>query len=162
MAYTAYLTVTGKTQGQIKGAVTQKGRENTILVHSFDVEVSVPFDPASGQATGKRQHQPIVILKDVDLASPRLWSALVTNESLVTCVLDFWVPAATPAGTDTKVYTVSLTNALITSIHEFMADDEPPADTDQPMQEEVAFTYQKIQWTWTDGGITATDDWLAT
>ncbi len=25
--------------------------------------------------------------------------------------------------------------------------------------EEVAFTYQKIEWTWMDGGITAMDDW---
>ena len=24
---------------------------------------------------------------------------------------------------------------------------------------EIAFTYQKIEWTWTDGGITAGDDW---
>jgi type VI secretion system secreted protein Hcp len=25
--------------------------------------------------------------------------------------------------------------------------------------EEVSFTYQKIQWIWTEGGITAQDDW---
>jgi hypothetical protein len=24
-----------------------------------------------------------------------------------------------------------------------------------------AFAYQKIEWVWTDGGITADDDWLA-
>ena len=27
--------------------------------------------------------------------------------------------------------------------------------------EEIAFTYQKITWTWKDGGITADDDWEA-
>jgi type VI secretion system secreted protein Hcp len=27
--------------------------------------------------------------------------------------------------------------------------------------EEVAFTYQKIEWTWNDGGIMAMDDWEA-
>jgi type VI secretion system secreted protein Hcp len=27
--------------------------------------------------------------------------------------------------------------------------------------EEISFTYQKIEWTWTDGGITADDDWEA-
>ena len=26
---------------------------------------------------------------------------------------------------------------------------------------EIAFTYQKIEWTWNDGGIMATDDWEA-
>jgi len=25
--------------------------------------------------------------------------------------------------------------------------------------EEIAFTYRKIEWTWVDGGIMATDDW---
>ena len=27
--------------------------------------------------------------------------------------------------------------------------------------EEIAFTYQKIEWTWNDGGLTAMDDWEA-
>jgi type VI secretion system secreted protein Hcp len=27
--------------------------------------------------------------------------------------------------------------------------------------EEWSFTYQKIEWTWLDGGITASDDWEA-
>ena len=27
--------------------------------------------------------------------------------------------------------------------------------------EEVSLTYQKIEWTWNDGGITAGDDWEA-
>jgi type VI secretion system secreted protein Hcp len=28
-----------------------------------------------------------------------------------------------------------------------------------PLQEEITLTYQKIQWTWNDGGVTASDDW---
>ena len=27
--------------------------------------------------------------------------------------------------------------------------------------EEVSFTYQKIEWTWNDGGLMAGDDWEA-
>jgi type VI secretion system secreted protein Hcp len=27
--------------------------------------------------------------------------------------------------------------------------------------ETISFTYQKIEWTWVDGGITAQDDWEA-
>jgi type VI secretion system secreted protein Hcp len=27
------------------------------------------------------------------------------------------------------------------------------------MLEEITLTYQKIEWTWTDGGVTAEDDW---
>jgi type VI protein secretion system component Hcp len=32
-------------------------------------------------------------------------------------------------------------------------------DADDRPTEEIAFTYQKIEWTWQDGGITAEDDW---
>ena len=28
-----------------------------------------------------------------------------------------------------------------------------------PEYEEVSFTYQKIEWIWTDGGLSTEDDW---
>jgi type VI secretion system secreted protein Hcp len=49
-------------------------------------------------------------------------------------------------------YTIKLTNASIASIR-LLVDDQGN------MTEEVTFTYQKIEWTWVDGGITAQDDW---
>lgn len=157
MASSAYLTLAGKTQGPITGGVTIKGREGSILVHSFENEILSPLDPTTGQPTGKREHEPIVILKEIDKSSPRLWTALVTNEVLTTWVLRFW--ATGPTGVEQEIYTITLTNASIASIREFMDDNLVPADATLPLLEEVTFTYQKIQWTWTDGGITATDDW---
>ncbi|MGA7340575.1 MAG: type VI secretion system tube protein TssD, partial [Terracidiphilus sp.] len=137
--------------------VTQKGREGSILVHAFSNEILSPRDAASGLPTGKRQHKPITILKDVDKASPLLWNALVTNENLITWELKFWTTTA--AGVETQIYTVSLTNASIASMKESMADNEDPAKANLPLQEQISFVYQKIEWTWTDGGITAVDDW---
>ena len=58
-----------------------------------------------------------------------------------------------------EIYTITLTNASISSVREYMVDNLTAADANLPMLEEVTFTYQKIQWTWTDGGITASDDW---
>ena len=162
MPFSAYLTIQGKIQGKISGSVTQKGRKNSILIHSFDNEILSPRDSASGLATGKRQHHPIVILKEIDKSSPRLWTALITNEVLTSWELDIWGPSATAPGTEAKIYTISLTNASIGSIHEFMAEDDLPANLGRPLQEEITFTYQKIKWTWVDGGITATDDWAVT
>ena len=57
------------------------------------------------------------------------------------------------------IYSVSLVNASIASIHEYMDDNQVPAQATLPLQNEITFTYQKIEWTWTDGGITASDDW---
>ena len=158
MAITAYLTLKGQKQGAIQGSVTQKGREGAILVHSFSHEILSPRDSASGLPTGKRQHRPLLILKEIDRSSPLLRSALVNNENLVTFQLAFYAPL--PAtGVERQTYTITLTNANIASIAESMPDNEIAANAGLPLREQVTFTYQKIQWTWTDGGITAMDDW---
>lgn len=70
MALNAYLKLSGKKQGQIKGSVTQKGRENTIMVIAVSHEILSPRDAASGIATGKRMHKPFVITKELDKSSP--------------------------------------------------------------------------------------------
>jgi type VI secretion system secreted protein Hcp len=157
MALNAYLTLKGQKQGAFNGPVTQKGRENSILVHSFSNEILSDRDPTSGLATGKRVHKPILILKEVDKTSPLFWNALVNNETLITWELRFWAPTA--AGVEKQIYTVSLTNAGIASISEFMPDNEDPALASLPLLEEISFAYQKIQWTWTDPAVTASDDW---
>jgi type VI secretion system secreted protein Hcp len=160
MPFNGYLTIAGQKQGAMNGTVTEKGKENSILIHAFSCEVISPRDPATGQATGKAQHEPVTILKDVDKTSPLLWTALVNNETLTTWILRFFSTDAT--GLATQVYTVTLTNASIGSITQSMLDNEDAANTTLPLQEELTFSYQKIQWTWTDGGVTAQDDWLAT
>ncbi len=157
MALNAYLTLKGQKQGAINGPVTQKGRENSIVVHAFSNEIDSPRDPASGLPTGKRMHKPIRILKEVDKASPQLWSALVNNENLTEWRLRFWAPSVN--GIEQQIYTIELTNASIASIREYMEDNAESAKSSLPLFEEITFTYQKIQWTWMQGAITASDDW---
>src|SRR5579862_1987610 len=157
MALNAYLTLKGQKQGDIRGGVTQKGREGSILVHSFSHEIISPRDAVSGLPTGKRQHHPVHILKEIDQSSPLLWTALVNNENLTSWQLKFWAPAVT--GIETEIYTITLTNASIASIHEYMPDNEDPAKAKLPLLEKITFSYQKIEWVWTKGSITAEDDW---
>ena len=40
-----------------------------------------------------------------------------------------------------------------------MANNNIVENAKLPMLEMISFTYQKIEWTWLDGGITATDSW---
>lgn len=162
MALSAYLTLKGQKQGSINGSNTQKGHENTIIVHAFSHEVLSPRDPASGLPTGKRMHKPFVITKDVDKSSPALWNALVNNENITAWTLQCWMPIVTPTpgvGTEKQVYTISLVNANIAGISEVMPDNQDPSKLNLSIREQVTFTYQKITWTWTDGSITASDDW---
>jgi type VI secretion system secreted protein Hcp len=157
MALNAYLRLKGQKTGDIKGSVTQKGREGKIMVIAVSHEIVSPRDPASGLPTGKRMHKPMVITKELDKSTPLLYNVLVNNENLTQWELQFWRPSAT--GAEQQHFTIKLTNANIASITERMPNNKNPELMKYETYEEVAFTYQKIEWTWTDGGITAMDDW---
>jgi len=161
MALNAYLTLQGVKSGDIKGSCTLKGRENQIVVVASHHAVSAPHDAATGQPTGKRQHQPFVITKEVDKATPLLYQALDNGEELSEFALHFWRPGVKTAmgtGGEVQYYTVRLKQARITSI-----SFQQPSTRDLDMQkvaefEEIAFTYQHIEWVWNDGAVTATAD----
>ena len=164
MALNAYLKLKGQKQGEIKGSVTQKGREGKIAVIAVSHEIVSPRDAASGLPTGKRMHKPFVITKELDKSSPLLYNILVNNENVPEWELQFWTPqlkATTGSGVEVQHYTVKLTNANIASIAFRMANNKHPDLMRFAEYEEIAFTYQKIEWTWVDGGIMAMDDWEA-
>jgi type VI secretion system secreted protein Hcp len=164
MALNAYLKAKAAKSGDLKGSVTQKGREGKIMVIAVAHEIVSPRDPASGLPTGKRMHKPFVITKELDKSSPLLYAVLVNNENVPEWELQFWTPqikAASGGGTEVQHYTVKLTNANIASISFRMLNNKNPDLMKYNEYEEVAFTYQKINWTWNDGGISAEDDWEA-
>ena len=139
--------------GSAGGATLTAGGMITVTGQGFDAspyvisgyshQVTSPRDPASGLATGKRQHKPLTITKEIDKATPLLMRAIYTNQTLP-------VVQVSLNGADGKVVaTVKLTNAQVSD------------HLQQGSTETVSFTYQKITWTWVDGGITAEDDWQA-
>jgi type VI secretion system secreted protein Hcp len=159
MALNAYLKLSGKTQGEIKGSVTQAGREDSIMVIAYNHEVVSPRDAASGLPTGKRQHKPLTVTKEIDKSSPLLMNVLTNNEQITKWELRFWQPS--PSGQEVQHYTIELENASIASIRSEMLNNKYAENMNHKEREHVAFCYQKITWTWMDGGITASDDWEA-
>ncbi|MDX6453191.1 MAG: type secretion system secreted protein Hcp [Gaiellaceae bacterium] len=131
-AVSGTVAITGKKQGAF-GPITLSG-----ISH----EIVSPRDAASGLPTGKRQHKPITITKEWGPSTPLLLNALTTNESL-TSVLIGLLRDGKP------IATVKLTNASVSNY------------VSHGLTESWSFTYQKIEWTWVDGGITAQDDWEA-
>jgi type VI secretion system secreted protein Hcp len=123
--------------------ITGQGFDTPSAIIAVSHEVVSPRDPASGLATGKRQHKPLTITKEIDKATPLLMKAIFTNQTLPAVQLSL-----NDASGKTEA-TVKLTNAQV-SDHAQSGDEET-----------VSFTYQKITWTWVDGGITAEDDWEA-
>src|SRR5690349_7262262 len=128
MALNAYLKLKGQKQGDIKGGVTQKGREGMILVHAFNHQITSPRDPASGQATGKRQHGALTITKEIDKSTPLLFNALVNNENLTRCELKCFAPnrTAAAAGVEVNHFNIILTNAVLAGIREVMLNNSIP------------------------------------
>ncbi|HVK69879.1 MAG TPA: Hcp family type VI secretion system effector [Polyangium sp.] len=157
MALNAHLRIVAEKQGAILGSVTQKGREGSIQVIAAMHEIVSPRDPASGRPTGKRVHKPFVVTKVLDRSSPLLYSVLCNNENIKSFELQFYTPDKT--GIEKQHYTVRLENANISSIIFRMPSTRSKIASQLPEREEIAFTYQKIVWTWNEGGISADDDW---
>lgn len=162
MALNAYLKLVGTQQGEIRGGVIQKGREGRVMVIAVDHEIISPRDAASGLATGRRNHRPLVITKELDQSSPLLWKALASNEEFSSFELQFFKPqktTATSTGVEVQNYTIKLTRACIAGIHFAMPNNKNPELLRYAEFEEVSFSYQKIEWIWTAGAITASDSW---
>lgn len=154
-ALDAYATIEGETQGVIVGDVDDIGHENSIRIKGFGSSASADFDTGTGVPTGGRQHRPIRILKNIDPASPKLLTAMDTNETLVLVTIQFIRPSS--GGSEVNFYTVQLVNAHVVSIlpsHSSQTDD-----LNVEMNETVSLTYEKMIVTWEDGAITGEADW---
>jgi type VI secretion system secreted protein Hcp len=160
MSLMTYLRLKGQKSGEIKGGITDKGFENSIGVIAVTHSIVRPRDPASGLPTGKRMHQPFIFTKELDMSSPILLNVLTTNENLTSTVFNFYAPkSADGTGPATNVYRVEMVNARIASYDVRQANIRDPDNAKLAVYEEVALVYQKITWTWLQGGITAEDDW---
>jgi type VI secretion system secreted protein Hcp len=165
MALNAYMAAVGQKSGQIKGGVTQKGRENTIQVVGYSHEIVSPRDPQSGLPTGQRMHKPLIITKQLDKSTPILYQILCTNENLLSVTIQFWTPqlktASGMSSSSVQHFTIKITNANIAQIQASSEYDSHAETKSGEETEKISFTYQKIEWTWTDGGISSSDDWEA-
>ena len=149
-----FVTIRGQKQGVIKGDATVKGHENQIVASSFDYDVKSPRDPASGLATGKRQHSPITLRINSGSASVHLFQALVSNENLTSVVLDF--VGANEVGASVSQKRVTLANAAVSDLHQ----RANAAKT--TWQDDVSIVFQKIEVLDVPSGASATDSTTAT
>jgi type VI secretion system secreted protein Hcp len=152
-ALNAYLRLKGQKSGEIKGSVTQKGRENTIMVIALDQATSKPIN-------GRTNTGPLVLTKEVDQSSPLLHGSLANAEVFTEFTLQFWRPQISGVGgtgMEEQFYTVKLTNARITNMRTVMLNNKNPELTRYAEYEEVSFTYDAIEWTYVKGGISTTE-----
>jgi type VI secretion system secreted protein Hcp len=108
-------------QGVVKGSSGKREGDldfsSGLECHGFQYGVTAPYDAGSGLPTGKRQHKPITIIREVDSASPLLWQALCTNEGFQTATLKFNRPDS--SGKESLYSTIELTNGVIVNIKRY-------------------------------------------
>jgi type VI secretion system secreted protein Hcp len=166
MALNGYLKYKGQKSGDVKGSVTQKGRENSIEIIAVSHSIISPRDMASGLPTGKRMHKPIVVTHELDASVPVACNILCGNENIVSWKLDFYSTQigndrTTGTNLEQNYYSIELVNASIASIDFRMANNKHPDLMKFKEYVEVAFVYEKITGTWIKGGISFSDDWAA-
>lgn len=141
MANVAFLKIEGVTQGLItSGCNTQDSLGNKHQSqHSDEIMVlSCSHNINAGEGT---THDPLVITKNIDKASPLLAIALNKAEHL-NCVIDFY--RTNSAGGNEKFYTIELLQAKIVNTSFYMP--HTINQNDDEMEEEIAFTYKDIKW----------------
>ena len=121
-------------------------------------QICSPRDAATGQASGKRTHQQLVITKEWGASSPQLFQACVTNEVLKSVLLEFVRTNAN--GEEYVHHTIKLTNASVAKHHQFIKSDaKNDGKHDVHELEEISFSFQKIEIENKDGKTMAADDW---
>lgn len=157
MAYEFYVTIEGTKQGKFKGESVREAHKEKMAGLAFHYECISPRDMATGQASGKRQHKPVVFTKEWGAASPQIFQALCTNEVLKSVLFEF--VRTTADGTEEIYHTVKLSNATIASVNQEVAQTAEGQRFDTHELERIALSFQRIEIENKTGKTMATDDW---
>ena len=154
MAIPAYLWLKDDGGALIKGGVNVFKRESSIEVKGFHHNLMLPTDSATGRITGTRVHSPLLIIKDFDCASPYLYKAVATGQSLASAEIKWY--RINHAGQEEEYFNMLLEGVRIVSISPAMATGDNPNENHM---ETVELRYEKITWKHNDGNIIFSDSW---
>ena len=117
-------------------------------MEGMNKSVVVPFDVKKGMVTGTRHHEPIVVHKRIDQASPLL-AKVISNGELVEATIRFYPEQDAEA----PYLTIEVSNALIVALRVIAQKGQT-----YPM-ESMSLVFQSIRLTWIDRGMSHTDTW---
>jgi len=170
MALDAAIKVVGSVQTTYKHQSTIKSRAGTSVVTRSEWGIDAPRDEHTGLASGKRRHGAYIVECPSDASIINYQTSIAQNEVLKSVTINYYQTTANSlvqgsaagAGGESKpYYTVLLENAVISKF-EFVQPFTRAVDPEVKNKEnhfQVSFAYQKITITWTDGGLTFSDDW---
>ncbi len=157
MAIPAYMWLKDDQGNDVNGSVTVAEREGSIEILHFDHELRIPTDNDTGELTGTRKHEPFVITKAVDAATPYLYKACSNGQTLKQLELKWY--RIDDTGTEREYFRHTLEDVKITSITPTMHNVKDLDKERYPHLETVCMRYKRITWTYLDGNIEFSDSW---
>ncbi len=154
MGMVAYLDLK---EGGIEGSCRVADRDGTIEVIAFNHSLVLPVNELDGAITGNRRHGHVEIVKLFDKSSPLLYESLVNGKQIPSGKLS-WYTVDEMAGIEKEYFTHEWQVMRVVSVEPFMLNCH--AHPEMNHMERVRFRYEKIIWTYVDGGIIAEDSWF--
>jgi type VI secretion system secreted protein Hcp len=121
----------------------------------FKYEVQSPYDASTGQASGKRRHEPITITKETDASSPSLFRMSCNQEAFETLNINF--EQVDSKGLKQPYLAMNLTNVAIVGFKRKPHQGHLSAKYVLEL-EEISFAFQKIVFVRKNGKSSTDDD----
>lgn len=156
-AYTAYISIKGKKQGQFAGDASSKQNKDRILITSFSFSAESP--PRRRQRSGERQATVSADRHPEALggSQPSGLRGSRHQRDLAPSVLIEFI-TTDPKGTEVVDHPFSLTSATISAFREFTQSAQAVNQVDE--LKEISFTFQEMEIK-DKSGKTFVDDWVA-
>lgn len=155
MAVPVHLFLTDDGGARIRGASDVEGREGSVELRGLHHCLTLPTDVMTGKVTGTRQHSPFQFTKELDSASPYLFKAAATGQTLKSAEFRFY--HINDAGQEVEYYRITLEKVKVISVSPAMHDTRACPGTGH--MEDVALNYEKITHLYKDGNVLAQDAW---
>ena len=157
MAVPGYMWVQDEYGNPIDGIATVSGREKSIEVLGFKHNIYIPNDRDTGMLTGTRKHEPFAVTKTFCSASPILYKACCSGKTLLEVKVSWY--RINNQGQEEEYFRHVLRNARIVAVNPEMIDIKDKRSETYGHLEHVALRYERIEWTYLDGNISAFDEW---
>ncbi|POZ19663.1 type VI secretion system tube protein Hcp [Lelliottia aquatilis] len=156
MSLPAYLFLYDENGMQVVGDCMVLGREGAIEVMNSSYGVRQGVDGFTGSMTGSRQHDPVIIHKQLDKVSPYLAVAVCQSKRLQKAVIKYY--EIVEAGIVVEIYNITLESVVISSVdftHVYY-----PGSSNPNMHEVVGLRFRGIEWNYVRGNIKYDDAWM--
>ncbi|NTX71130.1 type VI secretion system tube protein Hcp [Lelliottia amnigena] len=156
MSLPAYLFLYDENGMQVTGDCMAPGREGAIEVMNSSYGIRTGVDSHTGNLTGTRQHDPVIIHKQLDKVSPYLANVISESRRLQKAVIKYY--EIVEAGIEVEIYRITLESVVISSLdftHVYY-----PGSTAPNMHEAVGLRFRAIEWNYVRGNIKYDDAWM--